>query len=128
MPIFKKEKDKEGIRAKKDGKEKEKKSKALTKASNFAQVGGSNIIIKPHITEKSNFLNEAGVYVFKVSDDSNKIMITSAIKELYKVKPVKVNIINIPPSRIFLRGKRGTTPGFKKAIVYLKKGEKIEIA
>lgn len=113
MPIFKKEKDKEGIRAKKDGKEKEKKSK---------------IIIKPHITEKSNFLNETGVYVFKVSDDSNKIMITSAIKELYKVKPVKVNIINIPPSRVFLRGKRGTTPGFKKAIVYLKKGEKIEIA
>lgn len=128
MPIFKKDKDKEGIRTKKDGKEKEKKSKALIKASNFAQVGGSKIIIKPHITEKSNFLNEIGAYVFKVFDDSNKIMITSAIKELYKVKPVKVNIVNIPSSSIFLRGKRGIKPGFKKAIVYLKKGEKIEIA
>jgi ribosomal protein L23 len=48
------------------------------------------------------------------------------VKELYKVTPVKVNIINLPAKIVFTRGKSGRKAGVKKAVVYLKKGDKIE--
>ncbi|TSD02308.1 MAG: 50S ribosomal protein L23 [Parcubacteria group bacterium Athens0714_24] len=83
------------------------KSRALSKASNFAKL-------VPHIAEKSTNLGEKGIYVFKVKDNANKISISRAIKEMYGVTPIKVNIINLP--------------GLKKALVYLKKGDKIELS
>ena len=85
------------------------------------------IIKKPRITEKSGIQAEAlGVYTFEVTDKANKKNIAKAIKELYKVTPVKVNITNLPAKKVFSRGKVGRKSGVKKAIVYLKKGDKIE--
>jgi large subunit ribosomal protein L23 len=87
------------------------------------------IIKKPRITEKSGLQAELlGVYTFEVTEKANKKNITKAIKELYKVTPVKVNIINLPAKAIFSRGKNGRKAGIKKAVVYLKKGDKIEFA
>lgn len=118
--VFKKEKKK----AEKPAKEKEEtKTEALSKASTFV----SKEIIKPHIAEKSTLLNEKGIYVFEIGRKTNKFMVRRAIKEKYGVMPRKVNIVNIPSKRISFRGKKGTKRGFKKAIVCLKKGDKIEI-
>ena len=85
------------------------------------------IIKKPRITEKSGIQAEAlGVYTFEVTDKANKKNISKAIIELYKVTPVKVNITKLPTKTVFARGKKGTKSGVKKAVVYLKKGDKID--
>ena len=85
------------------------------------------IIKKPRITEKSGIQAEAlGVYTFEVTAKANKKNIAKAVKELYKVTPVKVNITNLPAKKVFSRGKVGRRSGVKKAVVYLKKGDKIE--
>ena len=85
------------------------------------------IIKKPRITEKSGLQTEnLGVYTFEVTAKANKKNIAKAVGELYKVTPVKVNIINLPAKKVFARGKLGRKSGVKKAIVYLKKGEKID--
>jgi ribosomal protein L23 len=59
-------------------------------------------------------------------EQADKKNIAKAITELYKVTPVKVNITKLPAKIIFTRGKAGRKSAVKKAIVYLKKGDKIE--
>ena len=88
-----------------------------------------DIIIRPRVTEKSGIMSEnAGVYTFEVRKNATKPMIALSIKALYKVTPTKVRIVNLPAKRVFVRGKRGMSNGVKKAMVYLKKGEKINLA
>lgn len=87
-----------------------------------------NSTLKSHITEKATFLNEKGAYVFKIKPGFNKIMIKEAIKKTYNVSPIKVSVINIPSKTAFVRTRRVEKPGYRKAVVYLKKGEKINIA
>jgi len=84
------------------------------------------IIKKPRVTEKASFSAEQNVYTFDVAQSTNKTEIKKAIFELYKVKPVKVNILTVPVKKISVRGKEGKKGGGKKALVYLKKGDKIE--
>lgn len=87
-------------------------------------------IIRPRVTEKATELSKGGrtVAVFEVSGRANKRSVALAVKGLYKVTPEKVAIVPIPPKRKLVRGHmaKGTT-GYK-AYVYLKAGEKIEIA
>ncbi len=87
-------------------------------------------IISPRVTEKGAYLAEAGTYVFNVAKDANKKDIAAAIKEIYKVSPRKVTLMAIPRKRVMTRGtnRMGTTAGGKKAYVFLKKGDKIELA
>jgi large subunit ribosomal protein L23 len=88
-----------------------------------------DIIIRPRITEKAGIMSEnSRVYTFEVRKNANKPMIAQAIKALYKVTPMKVRIINLPAKRVLVRGKRGTSNAVKKAMIYLKKGEKINLA
>lgn len=85
-------------------------------------------IIRPRVTEKATLVTEQNsVYVFEVEQDAGKKDIAAAISGLYKVTPVKINIVRTPRKQVFVRGKKGFKAGFKKAYVYLKKGEKIEI-
>lgn len=83
--------------------------------------------IKPHITEKAAAFNEKGVYVFRVARNFNKIMVKEAVKKIYGATSERVSIINVPSKTIFMKRKRAEKPGYKKAIVYLKKGEKITV-
>ncbi len=86
------------------------------------------IILGPRITEKAVIgADKSGVYAFNVTKVANKKTIAKAIKDAYKVTPVKVNIVNVPKEQIFRRGHKGMTGGGKKAYVYLKKGDKIEV-
>jgi large subunit ribosomal protein L23 len=87
----------------------------------------SNVLVRPRITEKATESAEKNVYVFEVSVNSNKKEIHDAVIDKYGVTPVKVNITKIPAKKVFSRGKKGVKSGGKKAIVYLKKGDNIEI-
>lgn len=86
----------------------------------------TTIIKNPRITEKASFAAEQNVYTFDVSAGANKTEINKAIFTLYKVKPVKVNVLNIPKKNIMSKGKAGTKGGGRKALVFFKKGDKIE--
>ena len=85
------------------------------------------VIKNPRVTEKASFKAEQNVYTFDIEQSANKIEIKKAIFAKYKVKPVKVNVVSIPKKRVMLRGKSGVRGGGRKALVYLKKGEKIEV-
>ena len=86
-----------------------------------------NAIVRPHITEKAAILAEKGTFVFEVARDTNKVEIAKAVEALYGVTPVRVNIVNLPNTRVFVRGKNGVKSGIRKALVTLKKGDKIEL-
>ena len=88
----------------------------------------SRIILSPHVTEKTTVSSERGVYAFRVSPRANKVMISRAIKEMYGFKPKKISILNMPSKTRVQRGRTGHRPGYKKAVIYLNKGEKIELA
>lgn len=89
----------------------------------------SDTILRPRITEKSGIMSETqNIYTFEVSKNSTKDLIEKAIKSIYKVTPTKIRIINLPAKQVFVRGKKGTQSAVKKALVYLKKGDKIEYA
>lgn len=78
--------------------------------------------LKPLVTEKSA---QSGVYAFAVPASANKPLIRAEIKRRYNVVPVKVNIVNVAGKRVVVRGRYGEQQGMKKALVYLKKGDKI---
>ncbi|HOV64297.1 MAG TPA: 50S ribosomal protein L23 [Spirochaetia bacterium] len=90
------------------------------------------IIIEPVLTEKTNKLRELGKkkYTFKVARDANKIEIMQAVFELFKVRPISCNVINVKSKPKMTRTKSsqgaGRTTPWKKAIVTLKAGEKID--
>lgn len=89
----------------------------------------ARVLRRPRITEKATLQAEKGVYVFEIAPDATKRNVAEAIKVFYKVTPVKVNITKIPSKNIFSRARRqrGKKAGGRKAYVYLKKGDKIEI-
>lgn len=86
----------------------------------------TQIIKNPRITEKGSFKAEQNVYVFDVASSANKTEIKKAIFALYKMHPVKVNVLSVPKKNIMSKGKAGIRGGGRKALIYLKKGDKIE--
>jgi len=85
------------------------------------------IIITPIITEKSTERQEYSKYTFKVNKRANKKEIMNAIKDIFKVQPITCNIMNVKGKKKRERYKTGYTSSWKKAIVTLKKGDKIEL-
>lgn len=81
---------------------------------------------KPLVTEKSSNLLNQNKYVFKVTDRANKIEIKKVIQDMYGVKVISVNIVNIPRKKRRFGRNEGFKPGYKKAIITLAAGEKIE--
>jgi len=89
----------------------------------------SAVIIAPRLTEKTVGLGEKNVYTFVVKRDANKFQVRDAVKALYNVTPVKVNIVNKKPAQRMVGSRNRTkhVTGMKKAYVYLKKGDTINI-
>lgn len=90
----------------------------------------SSVLLRPRVTEKATFGAEASVYVFEVSPRASKGDVARAIRGIYKVNPVKVNVVKIPRKKMAsrrVRGVFGLSGGGKKAYVHLKKGETIEL-
>lgn len=102
-------------------KSKTKKGVALKKE----EVKSHPLILGARITEKSAIGADKGVYTFNVMPSANKNEIKKAIKLLYGVTPLRVSIIQIRPKVVMRRGIIGEKSGGKKAVVYLKKGDKI---
>ena len=82
---------------------------------------------QPIITEKATILSEQNKTVFKVHAGANKSSIKKNIEKLFKVSVVKVNIINTKTKKKIKQGKLSTKPGYKKAIITLKKGQSIDL-
>jgi len=85
------------------------------------------IILNPIVTEKTTALQELGKYSFKVNPRANKKEIMQAVREVFDVEPVSCSIINMKGKRRRERYKYGYTPSWKKAIITLKEGDKIEL-
>lgn len=90
----------------------------------------SAVIIKPRLTEKAVRQNDQNVFTFIVRSDATKFSVADAVQSLFKVTPVKVNIVNKSPRQFMSKGKgrKLYEKGMKKAYVYLKKGDRIDIA
>lgn len=91
-----------------------------------------DIILRPIVTEKSVSLSSENKYTFAVDPQANKCEIRSAVEHIFKVKVLGVNTLNVKgkPKRWRSRGRpyRGHKSDWKKAIVTLRQGDKIEIA
>ena len=85
-------------------------------------------IISPNITEKSTSLSEHNKIVFKVDRGASKSLIKKNIEKIFKVKVVKVNTINLKGKSKIVKNKKTFKPGYKKAIITLKKGQSIDLA
>ena len=88
----------------------------------------NSLILSPRLTEKASNLSSGNVYTFNVKDSATKITLAKEIEKTYKVKPLKITIINHPREAVFTRNSLGYKSGFKKALVTLKKGDKIDLA
>ena len=84
------------------------------------------IIKRPIITEKTTKLAETGVYTFEVDKKANKIEIANAIQEIFKVKVISVNTINVLPKKKRVGRYEGLKNAYAKAMVKLQDGDKIE--
>lgn len=148
--IFKKKKkegaDKKGEAKKKEVKKPERKEapleplekevkKAVSKGEEIKPIAkrrsvsdnAYKVLHSPHITEKATNFNEENKYVFKIWPKANNYEIKEAIKDIYGVDVVSVRIINVPRRKRRLGKHIGWRKGYKKAIVGVKKGQKIEI-
>ena len=86
-----------------------------------------NIIKEPYITEKTSMMGQENKYVFKVSKNVNKIDIKKAVENIFEVSVVNVAVVNTASRKVRLGRHEGRKPGFKKAIITLKEGDKIDI-
>ena len=85
-------------------------------------------IVSPVITEKATALSEFNKIVFKVHKGANKNSIKKSIEKIFKVNVIKINTINLKGKTKLVKGKKSSKPGYKKAIVTLKKGQSIDLA
>ena len=107
--------------------------KTKTKKTNKKDEGEkkekTNPFIKgARITEKSAIYAEKGIYTFNVSSNATKNEIKKAVKAMYNVTPISVSITKIADKKVVRRGIISTKRGGKKAVVHLKKGDKITFA
>lgn len=87
-----------------------------------------DIVETASLTEKSTLMSEKqNKYVFRVRPRANKIQIKEAIERLFQKKVVDVNTCNYAGKRKRVRGPLGRRPDWKKAIVTLAEGEKIDL-
>jgi large subunit ribosomal protein L23 len=84
------------------------------------------VVLRPIVSEKSYAMIEHNRYTFEVAKQSRKIEIARAVEELFHVTVTSVNTMNVPGKSRRVRYSKGQTPSWKKAIVTLKAGDKIE--
>ena len=85
-------------------------------------------IISPNVTEKSTSLSEFNKIVFKVDQNANKKTIKKNIEKIFKVNVIKINTVNMKGKVKLVKNKKSFKPGYKKAIITLKKGQSIDLA
>ena len=84
------------------------------------------IILRPIISERSYDLIGVNQYTFEVDKKANKIEIAQAVEEIFKVRVLKVNTMNVRGKPKIVRRVKGYSRSWKKAIVTLAEGDSIE--
>ena len=84
------------------------------------------VLLRPLITEKGTLLAESGKYAFQVASAANKLQIKDAVERAFDVHVVKVNVMNMPGKLRRVGKSQGMTREWKKAVVTLAEGERIE--
>lgn len=103
-------------------------TKKLTIEDKMKENAEAKLILAPRVTEKASLQSNQNAFTFVVRGDATKLTLRDEIKKEYKVTPLAINITNIPRQWTFIRGKIGHKQGYKKAIVFLKKGDTINLA
>jgi len=84
------------------------------------------VIDQPLITEKNTNQVAEGKYTFRVAREANKVQIREAVEKIFNVQVADVNVINVRGKERGIGRRKGFSPSWKKAIVTLKRGERIE--
>ena len=92
-----------------------------------AQAKHYDVIVGPHITEKSTLLSEHNAVVFKVAGEATKPQIKEAVEALFSVGVINVNTVVQKGKTKRWRGKPYKRSDVKKAIVTLKDGDSIDV-
>jgi large subunit ribosomal protein L23 len=87
----------------------------------------NEVLLAPVVTEKAYAGVETSKYAFRVHPDAHKTQIRQAVEELFDVKVERVNVSMVQPKPKRRGVHRGKRPGWKKAIVQLRRGDTIEI-
>jgi len=85
------------------------------------------VLRRPLVTEKNAALQAQGKYAFEVAGEANKEQVKQAVQKAFNVTVTKVNVITMPGKEQRMRGRTVISPSWKKAVVTLKPGDKIEI-
>lgn len=105
-----------------------KRPKASTaKVASVASARAAHILRRPRATEKSASLATSGVYVFEVAPTVGKVEVAQAVHALYGVRPRRVNMICQSGKRVRFGGRKGQRKDWKKAFVYLKSGDSMDV-
>lgn len=86
-----------------------------------------DIVKEPHISEKATLLGDKNKYVFKIYKSAKKSEIKKSVQGIYGVDVLAVNVIKIPNKKRRLGRSEGFKKGYRKAVVTIKEGQKIEI-
>lgn len=103
-------------------------TKKLTVEDKKKANAEEKLIIAPRVTEKASMQSNQNAFTFIVRKDATKLALRDEIKKEYKVTPRAINITNIPRQWTFVRGRLGHKQGYKKAVIFLKKGDTIKLA
>src|SRR3989344_58213 len=85
------------------------------------------VVYAPHISEKATILAEQNQYMFTISNRANKPEIKKAVEGIYGVNVLAVNVIQIPKKKRRLGRTEGYKKAYRKAVVTIKEGQKIEV-
>lgn len=85
-----------------------------------------DVLRRPLITEKNTMLGAQNKYTFEVAVGANKPMVRRAVETLFKVDVTDVNIIHVPGKMRRVGRNRGMTRAWKKAVVTVRGGQRIE--
>ena len=86
-----------------------------------------DLVRHPVITEKATMISEHNQVTFRVPLDADKRSVKAAVEGLFKVKVAAVNTVRVKGKRKISRGRRGERSDYKKAIVTLAEGSKIDV-
>ena len=99
----------------------------MAKQSKPVDIRHYDVVLAPHITEKSTLVSEANAVVFKVANDATKPEIKAAVEALFNVKVTGVNTLVQKGKTKKWKGAPYTRSDMKKAIVTLKDGQSIDV-
>jgi large subunit ribosomal protein L23 len=102
-------------------------AKAKKQAAAAVDVSHYDVILAPHITEKSTLLSEQNAVVFKVASGASKPQIKAAVEALFNVNVIGVNTMNAKGKTKRWKGRPYTRSDVKKAVVTLADGQSIDI-